>query len=162
MGAAPVLGDLSIIEAGMQEIDLVVPLFDRYRMFYRQPSDLEAARRFLRARIQHRDSVIFLALTGKGANEMGAGFALLYPSFNSVTATPIWILNDLYVLEGLRRHGVAQRLIDRGRELAEDTGATIISLSTGRENHPSRKLYERLGFTLDESFCTYLLNLGPS
>ncbi len=160
MSSAPVSGDVSIIEAGMQEIDMVVPLFDRYRMFYKQPSDLDAARRFLRARIQHRDSVIFLAVMGKGADEMGAGFALLYPSFNSVTATPIWILNDLYVLEGVRRHGVAQRLIDRGRELAEDTGATVISLSTGRDNHPSRKLYERLGFGLDDTFCTYLLNLA--
>jgi GNAT superfamily N-acetyltransferase len=159
MSGTPGQDDLSIIEAGMHEIDLVVPLFDLYRRFYRQPSDLDAARRFLRARIQHRDSVIFLAITGTGANEMGAGFALLYPSFNSVTATPIWILNDLYVLEGVRRRGVAQRLIDRGRELAEDTGATVISLSTGRENHPSRKLYERLGFALDDTYCTYLLKL---
>ena len=159
MNGAPGLEDLSIIEAGMHEIDLVVPLFDQYRIFYRQPSDLDAARRFLRARIQHRDSVIFLAIMGKGANELGAGFALLYPSFNSVTATPIWILNDLYVLEGVRRKGVAQRLIDRGRELAEDTGATLISLSTGRENHPSRRLYERLGFAQDDTFCTYLLKL---
>jgi GNAT superfamily N-acetyltransferase len=159
MAGTSVSGELFIIEAGMHEIDLVVPLFDQYRIFYGQPSDLDSARRFLRARIQHRDSVIYLALTGKGANEMGAGFALLYPSFNSITATPIWILNDLYVLEGLRRQGIAQRLIDRGRELAEDTGAAVISLSTGRENHPSRKLYERLGFALDETFCTYLLSL---
>ncbi len=152
-------GDVSIIEAGMHEIDLVVPLFDQYRMFYERASDLNLARRFLRARVQHRDSVIFLATTGKGADQLGVGFALLYPSFNSVTATPIWILNDLYVLEGVRRKGVAKRLIDRGRELAEDTGAAVISLSTGRENHPSRKLYERLGFALDDTFCTYLLKL---
>lgn len=151
--------DVSIIEAGMHEIDLVVPLFDQYRMFYHQASDLDLARRFLRGRVQHRDSVIFLALSGKGADEVGVGFALLYPSFNSVTATPIWILNDLYVLEGVRRKGVAKRLIDRGRDLAEDTGAPVISLSTGRENHPSRKLYERLGFALDDTFCTYLLRL---
>ena len=152
-------GDVSIIEAGIHELDLVVPLFDQYRMFYDQSSDLDLARRFLRARVEHRDSVIFLAMSGKGANEMGVGFALLYPSFNSVTATPIWILNDLYVLEGVRRKGVARLLIDRGRALAEETGAAVISLSTARDNHPSRKLYERLGFALDETFCTYLLRL---
>jgi GNAT superfamily N-acetyltransferase len=150
---------IAVIEAGMQELDMVVPLFDHYRMFYQQESDLGLARRFLRARVQHRDSVIFLAVTGRGADEMGLGFALLYPSFNSVTATPIWILNDLFVLEGARRKGVAKKLIDRGRELAEDTGAPVISLSTGRENDPSRRLYERLGFALDETFCTYLLRL---
>lgn len=152
--------DVSIIEAGSQHLDMVVPLFDQYRMFYGQESDLALARRFLSARIQHRDSVIFIAITGRGADEMGVGFALLYPSFNTVTASPIWILNDLYVLEGVRRKGLAGKLIDRARALAEDTGATLISLSTARDNHPSRKLYERLGFTLDDTFCTYLLRLG--
>jgi len=152
-------GEISILEAGMHEVDLVVPLFDQYRMFYKRSSDLDLARRFLKARVQHRDSVIFLAKTGKGATEMGVGFALLYPSFNSVTATPVWILNDLYVLEGVRRKGVARLLIDRGRELAEDTGAGAIWLSTARDNLPSRQLYERLGFRLDETFCTYLLKL---
>jgi ribosomal protein S18 acetylase RimI-like enzyme len=152
--------DVTIREAGMREIDMVVPLFDEYRIFYREKSDLAIARRFLHARVQHRDSVIFLAVQGKGADEMGVGFALMYPSFNSVTATPIWILNDLYVLEGVRRRGIARRLIDRGRALAQDTGATVISLATARDNDPSRKLYERLGFTLDDTYCTYLLSLG--
>ncbi len=152
-------GDVAIVEAGAEDIDLLVPLFDQYRMFYGEPSDLALARQFIGARLEQRDSVIFLALGG-GADEIGLGFALLYPSFNSVLATPIWILNDLYVLEGVRRKGVARLLIDEGRSLAEETGATVISLSTKRENQPSRRLYERLGFTLDDDFCTYLLRLG--
>jgi len=157
MGEHP--GEYSIIEAGVNELDMVVPLFDQYRIFYGKPSDRDLARRFLRARIEHRDSVIFLAVGGSGADEMGLGFALLYPSFDSVHAIPIWILNDLYVLEGVRRRGIAEALIGCGRELAEDTGAKVISLSTARDNAPSRKLYEALGFELDEAFCTYLLKL---
>lgn len=152
--------DVTIIEAGPDELEFVVPLFDQYRMFYGQPSDLGLARAFISARLEQRDSVIFLAVGGQGANEIGLGFALLYPSFNSVIATPIWILNDLYVLEGVRRKGVAQHLIAEGQRLAEETGATVISLSTAQDNMPSRRLYERLGFTLDNRFCTYLLNLG--
>ena len=150
---------IRIVEAGMPDLDLVVPLFDRYRMFYEQSSDLNLALRFVRARIQHRDSVIYLALEGEGADEMALGFALLYPSFDSVMATPIWILNDLYVLEGVRRRGIARRLIAQGRLLAENTGACALSLATGTKNAPSRKLYESLGFRLDDSFCTYLLRL---
>jgi ribosomal protein S18 acetylase RimI-like enzyme len=153
-------GGVSIIEAGPDEIDFIVPLFDQYRMFYGQSSDLALARRFIAARLEQRDSVIFLAVGGDGADEIGLGFALLYPSFNSVLATPIWILNDLYVLEGVRRKGVAQRLIAEGQNLAEETGATVISLSTARDNQPSRRLYEHLGFTLDEGFCTYLRHMG--
>jgi ribosomal protein S18 acetylase RimI-like enzyme len=142
----------------MDDIDLIVPLFDQYRVFYGEQSDFGVARQFISARLEQRDSVIFLAIGG-GDQEIGLGFALLYPSFNSVLATPIWILNDLYVLERVRRKGVARQLIDQGRVLAEETGATVISLSTKRANEPSRKLYERLGFSLDDDFCTYLLHL---
>jgi len=150
-----------VIEAGMQDLDLVVPLFDRYRRFYGQSSDLNLAQRFVRARVEHRDSVIYLALDGEGADEMALGFALLYPSFDSVLATPIWILNDLYVLEGVRRRGIAKILIAQGRQLAENTGACALSLATAVDNAPSRKLYEALGFELDARFCTYLLHLEP-
>ena len=150
---------IPIIEAGIGDLEHVVPLFDQYRMFYEQPSDIAQARRFLRARIEHRDSVIFLALEGEEEEETCLGFALLYPSFDSVQARPIWILNDLYVAADARNRGVAKALITRGRRLADDTGAKAVSLSTQKNNAPSRKLYESLGFKLDESFCTYYLRL---
>src|SRR5262249_24762710 len=114
-------GDVAIVEANPDDIDLIVPLFDQYRMFYGQHSNLGLARGFISARLEQRDSVIFLAIGG-GHKEIGLGFALLYPSFNSFLATPIWILNDLYVLEGVRRKGLARQLIDQGRVLAEETG----------------------------------------
>lgn len=144
----------------MHDLEMVVPLFDRYRIFYGQTSDLVLARRFLRARIEHRNSVIFLAVEPLEDGEKALGFTLLYPSFNSVMATPIWILNDLYVEESARRRGIAKALIARGRALAEETGARVMSLSTAKDNAPSRELYEALGFELDETFCTYTLQLG--
>lgn len=117
---------------------------------------------FLRARIEHRSSVVFLAVEPQEDGEKALGFALLYPSFNSVMATPIWILNDLYIIESARRRGVAQALIARGKALAEETGARAMSLSTAKENAPSRKLYESLDFNLDETFCTYVLRFGAT
>ena len=154
--------DITIVEAGIHDLEMLVPLFDQYRMFYDQSSDLALARRFLRARIEHRSSVIYLALEAETDSETGLGFTLLYPSFNSTLATPIWILNDLYVAEAARRRGIAQALIARGKVLAQETGAKAMSLSTARDNAPSRKLYEDLGFQLDETFCTYMLHLEAS
>ncbi len=149
--------DFNIVEAGMHDLEMLVPLFDQYRIFYKQPSDPVLARRFLRARIELRSSVIFLAVEAQEDGEKALGFTLLYPSFNSVTGTPIWILNDLYVIEAARRRGVAIALIARGKRLAEETGAKAMSLSTAKENAASRKLYESLDFRLDETFCTYIL-----
>lgn len=151
--------DFNIVEAGIHDLEMLAPLFDRYRIFYNQPSDLVLARRFMRARIEHRSSVIFLAVEPEEDGEKALGFTLLYPSFNSVMATPIWILNDLYIDESARRRGIAQALIARGKTLAEETGARVMSLSTARTNAPSRKLYEALNFQLDETFCTYTLQI---
>ncbi len=50
-------------------------------MFYRQDSDLEGAKVFLRNRIEKKESVIFVAV------EDGEyiGFTQLYPSFSSIS-----------------------------------------------------------------------------
>lgn len=55
--------------------------------------------------------------------------------------------------------GWPDRLMRQGRTLAESSGAKVISLSRGRGNYPSRRLYEKLGIELDEEFCTYSLKL---
>lgn len=66
----------------------VVLLFDRYRVFYKQFSDLKAARNFLQKRFQTNDSTLFIALE----NGCGVGFTQLYPSFSSVSMKRIWII----------------------------------------------------------------------
>ncbi|RZV60292.1 MAG: GNAT family N-acetyltransferase, partial [Flavobacteriaceae bacterium] len=35
---------MTVIEAHIEHLDLLAPLFDAYRVFYEQPSDLKAAR----------------------------------------------------------------------------------------------------------------------
>lgn len=53
----------TITRATLSDVDTLVPLFDDYRQFYEQDSDLEAARVFLTERLQQEQSVIFLAST---------------------------------------------------------------------------------------------------
>lgn len=45
--------EVKVRQATVEDLDLVVPLFDAYRQFYRQPSDTERARRFLLDRFEH-------------------------------------------------------------------------------------------------------------
>src|SRR6266496_4989423 len=71
---------MSIREATREDLDLVAPLFDAYRQFYRQPHDLPLARAFLEARLGAGDSVIYLAAEDEGAV---LGFVQLYPLYSS-------------------------------------------------------------------------------
>ncbi|QPL52241.1 hypothetical protein [Vibrio navarrensis] len=54
---------MKILKASISELDQIVSLFDDYRRFYGQKSDIDAAREFLRNRFANNESVIFLAMT---------------------------------------------------------------------------------------------------
>lgn len=140
-----------IITATIHDIDELTPLFDSYRVFYEQESDLARARAYLLDRLERFDSVIFLARTDGEA----AGFIQMYPSFSSVSTARIWILNDLFVDAGKRRLGVAQDLILHAMDWAKSHGAARLVLETARDNHPAKNLYENLGWELDREFDRY-------
>lgn len=155
MNAAPVSHPVRVIEATLEHVDLVVPLFDAYRQFYRQRSDLAGAGVFIRERIERGESVIFLAVEAGSA----LGFTQLYPSFSSESMQRHWILNDLFVSPSARRLGVARALMERARQLAVETGAKGLTLETAITNVPGQKLYESLGWRRDEEFYRYYLNV---
>jgi ribosomal protein S18 acetylase RimI-like enzyme len=148
---------MQIRQATLEDLDAVAPLFDAYRQFYQQPHDLPLARAFLQARLSAGDSIVYLA-EDEGA---AVGFVLLYPLFSSTAPRPgrIWLLNDLYVVPAARGRGVARRLMDRARQLAEETGAGAIELATARSNATAQALYESLGYRRDEQFLHYSLEL---
>jgi GNAT superfamily N-acetyltransferase len=142
--------------AALADLDAVAPLFDAYRQFYGQRSDLAAARAFLEERLRREESVIFLAVDGEGGNEV-LGFTQLYPSFSSVSVRRLWILNDLFVRPGLRRGGVGRRLLERARAWAIETDAKGLMLATAVSNAAARALYESCGWRRDEEFEHYVL-----
>jgi ribosomal protein S18 acetylase RimI-like enzyme len=148
---------MSIRHATLEDLDLVAPLFDAYRQFYRQPHDLPLARAFLQARLAAGDSVVYLA-EDDGTVQ---GFVQLYPLFSSTGPRPgrIWLLNDLYVVPPAQGRGVGRRLMDRARQLAEETGAQSIELATARSNTRAQALYASLGYRREEEFFYYSLGL---
>ena len=148
---------MNVRRADLEDLALLVPLYDGYRQFYRQPSDRELAERFLRERLTRKDSVIFLAEDESGA----LGFTQLYPIFSSISAGPAWLLNDLFVSPGARRSGAGRALLERAREHGLETGAKWLSLSTGRENREAQALYEKLGWVRDTEYYHYELPLSP-
>ncbi len=147
--------NFEIVHATPADVGDVAPLFDAYRQFYHKPPDVEAARRFLFARLSKGESVIFLARQGGGT----VGFVQLYPVFSSVGLTRQWILNDLYVVPEARKHGVGRALVQQARELAEATRANCLTLETTADNVPAQRLYESLGWKRDQEFYRYYLTL---
>jgi ribosomal protein S18 acetylase RimI-like enzyme len=137
--------DLVISRAGPADLDALALLFDAYRRFYGQPSDVSRARDWLRSRLRVGESVVLLARRA----ERIVGFVQLYPMFSSVRTAKTWILNDLYVDAAARRGGVARRLLDEAARFAREDGASGISLETHRDNDAARALYRAAGWSED-------------
>ena len=143
---------ISIRQAVLADLAVVARLFDAYRQFYGQPGNLATASEFLRARFEHGESVVFMAVDAAGA---ALGFAQLYPSHSSVSLARIFILNDLFVAPSARGLGVGKRLIAAAEEFAIALGAVRLTLSTANTNFTAQALYQSAGWQRDEQFLVY-------
>jgi ribosomal protein S18 acetylase RimI-like enzyme len=146
---------VSVACANLADLDLLVPLFDAYRMFYEQASDPAGARAYLGERLDRGESVVLLATRGGEC----IGFSQLYPGFSSIDMRRQWTLEDLFVVESCRQSGIARALMDAARRHAEQTGAVRLVLTTATTNLKAQALYASLGYTLDNKFLVYTLEL---
>jgi len=141
---------IEIREATIQDIKTLTPLFDDYRVFYEQQSDLEEASQFLKDRLNKQESHILLAVE----NDEVVGFTQIYPLFSSVSMQAMHLLNDLFVLESHRGKGIAGQLLMAAKDYAIKQGSKGLSLETHKSN-PAQKLYERLDWEKDEEYLHY-------
>jgi len=147
--------EIEVVQATPADVGLLAPLFDAYRQFYKRPSNEEAARRFLFARLSKGESVLFFAQHEQRAQ----GFVHLYPVFSSLNLTRQWILSDLYVVPEARKQSVGFALMSRASQFAQTTQADGLMLETATDNLAAQRLYERLGWKRDEEFYRYFLAL---
>ena len=141
---------ITIRKAQSEDLNQLVPLFDAYRVFYAQKSDIAKARTFLQERIDNSESEIFIAFD----NDHAAGFTQLYPTFSSVSMERSYILNDLYVIPEARRKGIGKMLINYTQTWVKTKKYKGLALETAIDN-PAQKLYENEGWTKDERFLHY-------
>ncbi|MEL6495400.1 MAG: GNAT family N-acetyltransferase [Cyanobacteria bacterium J06623_7] len=147
--------EIEVTRATIDRLDDIAFLFDLYREFYHQTSDVTAAKKFIRERLQLQDAVIFLG-TERGRP---IGYTQLFPSWSSVLMGQVWILNDLFVLESSRNQGVARALMNRVADYERSTEAIRIILATEATNKIGQNLYESLGYQRLDSFYHHMLNL---
>lgn len=142
---------MKIYQAQPQDVKKILPLFLGYRHFYHVEENLAEAEVFLYDRISLGQSIVFYVEDeGKAV-----GFAQLYPLFCSLEMKRTWLLYDLFVIPEARKHGVANRLLERADQLATETHSAFIMLSTATDNIKAQKLYEDNGYLQDNDFYVY-------
>jgi GNAT superfamily N-acetyltransferase len=143
--------------ASLNELNSVAKLFNEYRIFYQQESNLTLAEAFISARIENDESIIFYAIDEAGQY---LGFTQLYRTFSSVSAQPSLVLNDLYVAEIARRQGVGKLLLNTAKGYALEHNVKGLALSTAIDNNKAQSLYESLGYQKDITDFHYFLTVN--
>ena len=147
---------MSIREAALDDVEAISPLFDAYRVFYEQTSDLDGAAQCLKENLSCQRSDIFVFED----NETVLGFTQLYPAFCSVAMQPFFVLYDLYVVPAARAKGVGTSLLRFAHDWAKAQGASRVDLETAHTNVTAQSIYEALGYELDTEFRKYSLDLA--
>jgi len=147
---------IEVIRATTAQLESVANLFDAYRGFYQQPSNLEQSRAFIAERMAGNESAIFLA---QDENAEALGFVQLYPTFSSIDAHRTWLLSDLFTAPAARGRGIGRLLMNTARDFALQTGAKELVLETANDNFTAQGLYESLGYVRDTGYYTYMLDL---
>lgn len=152
---------IQVRPATLVDLATLASLFDSYRQFYEQPPALEAATRFIRARMENGESTILVAedTTATATASGPLGFCQLYPSFCSVEMAPIFVLYDLFVTPAARGAGAGKALLLAAHDHAAAQGAKRLDLTTAKTNHTAQALYESLGWVRDEVFYAYNLRV---
>ena len=150
---------MRIVQATPEHLDLLTPLFVKYREFYGELPFPDSSRAFLEKRLRREESVIYLALHDEDDSKL-LGFCQLYPSYSSLSLKRVWILNDIYVAEDARRQLVADHLIQKAKKMARETQAVRMRVSTSANNDVAQKVYESIGFREDTQFKNYVLPIN--
>jgi ribosomal protein S18 acetylase RimI-like enzyme len=146
--------------AVVKEADLadLLPLMRGYSDFYEvRPSDdaLLDMSRALIADPEH-EGLQLLARDGAG---VATGFATVFWSWSTLSASRIGVMNDLFVRPDARGTGVARALIAECLERCREHGASALTWQTALDNTPAQGLYDGLG-ARRERWLDYSLPTG--
>jgi GNAT superfamily N-acetyltransferase len=145
----------TVTEADLPEL---LPLMRGYCDFYEvDPSD-EALLAMSRALIADPDRE-GVQLIARDAAGQAVGFATIFWTWTTLSASRIGVMNDLFVTADARGSGVAEELIAACAERARDHGATALDWTTAHDNHRAQKVYDRVGGRRDDRWLDYELEL---
>ncbi len=114
------------------------------RDYYGRPEpSSEWVQALLGALLYEKEGVVLVA---EQAGSL-AGFAILYFTFSTEHADKIAVLNDIHVVEELRRTGAGSELFDACRTLTKERGFAYLTWQVTRDNEEAQQFFERMGAT---------------
>ena len=145
----------TVTDADLPEL---LPLMRGYCDFYEvKPSD-ESLLSMSRTLIADPE-LEGLQLIARADDGSAVGFATIFWSWSTLSASRLGVMNDLFVTGDARGGGHADALIAACVERCRERGATELAWQTAHTNGRARAVYERVGATRDERWLDYSLDV---
>ena len=142
------------------DLDELLPLMRGYCEFYEvAPSD-EALLAMSRKLIANPE-LEGVQLIARDDDGTAVGFATVFWTWQTLSASRLGVMNDLFVAEGARGGGHADALIAECAERCRAHGATDLAWQTARTNLRAQAVYDRVGATRDDRWLDYSLTVEP-
>jgi GNAT superfamily N-acetyltransferase len=138
----------------------LLPLMRGYCDFYDvAPSDdaLLAMSRTLIADPVHEG----IQLIARDDDGRAVGFATIFWTWSTLSASRLGVMNDLFVLADARGGGHADALIAACAGHCLKRGATELAWQTAKTNQRAQGVYERVGAKRDDRWLDYSLDVPP-
>ena len=123
---------IKIFKAEQWNLEILLPLFEEYRLAHGMPENPERTLAFLTNRIRFSESIFFLALD---QNEHAVGFIQLYPRLSSLQLQRYWQLTDIFVRQSEKTNEIYTALIAKAKEFVSYTQSTRLTVEQDIQQH---------------------------
>jgi GNAT superfamily N-acetyltransferase len=148
----------AISTVGEADLAELLPLMRGYCDFYAvDPSD-EALFAMSRALIADPDREGF-QLVARDDSGRAIGFATVFWTWSTSSASRIGVMNDLFVDGDARGGGAADELIAECARRVRERGGKALDWQTAKDNHRAQKVYDRVGGERDDRWLSYSIEL---
>ena len=150
----------------VKEHDLadLLPLLRAYGEFYRRTEDIPMASddqlvSIARVLVDRPGQEGMQLIARPCDDRTPVGFATLLWNWSTLKGGRLALLEDLYVSEGHRGQGIADRLIAECARLADEHGALCLTWQTSVMNQRAQAVYDRCGALKSDRWLNYTLSL---
>jgi GNAT superfamily N-acetyltransferase len=135
--------DIEIRKAKPADIPAILELMREFAGYERIPEYFEATADRLFAAMFGPDAFVEALIAVDGGR--GVGYAIFYPNFATFRGQRGYFLEDLFVSEAGRRHGLGERMLRETARMAKNRGFERVDFLVLDWNRPAIDFYKKLG-----------------
>ncbi|OOF50101.1 GNAT family N-acetyltransferase [Rodentibacter genomosp. 1] len=144
---------MKIFKAEQWNIEVLLPLFEHYRLSNGMTENPDRSLTFLTNRIRFNESLFFIAINSQ---DKAVGFIQLYPRLSSLQLQRYWQLTDIYVIDNTQKTEIYTALISKAKEFVLYTQSNRLVTELEPAQH---ELLEYEGFKLNPKKSLFELSL---